>query len=43
MVPSIWQSKYFTILLGHDRFAYEDINLQKILLQGICWLASEKK
>ena len=37
------KANIFTILLGHDRFAYENPQLQKILLQGICWLASEKK
>lgn len=37
------KSPVFTIMLGHDRHAYENENLRKLLAQGIEWLVAEKK
>ena len=36
-------SPVFTIMLGHDRHAYENENLRKLLAQGIEWIVSEKE
>ena len=36
-------SPVFTIMLGHDRHAYANENLRKLLAQGIEWLVSEKE
>lgn len=37
------KSPVFTIMLGHDRHAYENENLRKLLAQGIEWVVAEKK
>ena len=36
------KSPVFTILMGHDKHAYGNRNLQTLIKQGIGWLASER-
>jgi type 1 glutamine amidotransferase len=36
------QSPVFTIMLGHDKHAFANENLRKLLKQGIDWLVAEK-
>jgi type 1 glutamine amidotransferase len=36
-------SLIFTIMLGHDKHAFSNENLRKLLTQGIDWIVSEKK
>ncbi|MCL2116958.1 MAG: ThuA domain-containing protein [Planctomycetaceae bacterium] len=43
-----WVDRYgegavFTLLLGHDKNTYENPSYQKLLQQGIQWLASQRK
>ena len=37
------KSPVFTLMLGHDRLAYENPNFRKIVIQGIEFLAKERK
>ena len=36
------KSPVFTIMLGHDKHAYENENLRKLISQGIEWIVDEK-